>query len=135
MTDEKQIELAKRYLNVTFTEDFDGADLYCYTESTRDGYDVYVVTHDMNNISINEDVFYYDSELASSLMEEIESYGGFIKVHIDSYLADDIYLDDQFLEYFVEHAEEIIKDFEDELSEEEVKEFKVEHGLIEEDEA
>ena len=28
----------------------------------------------------------------------------------------------------------IIKDFEDELSEEEVKEFKVEHGLIEEDE-
>jgi hypothetical protein len=67
-------------------------------------------------------------------MEEIESYGGFITVHIDSYLADDIYLDDQFLEYFVEHAEEIIKDFEDELSEEEVKEFKVEHGLIEEDE-
>ena len=46
-----------------------------------------------------------------------------------------LYLDDQFLEYFVEHAEEIIKDFEDELSEEEVKEFKVEHGLIEEDEA
>jgi len=67
-------------------------------------------------------------------MEEIESYGGFIKVHIDSYLADDIYLDDQFLEYFVEHAEEIIKDFEDELSEEEIQEFKVEHGLIEEDE-
>ena len=42
MTDEKQIELAKRYLNVTFTEDFDSADIYCYTESTRDGYDVYV---------------------------------------------------------------------------------------------
>ena len=135
MKDERKIELVKSYFNVTFTEDFDGADLYCYTESTRDGYDVYVVTHDMNNISINEDVFYYDSELASSLMEEIESYGGFIKVHIDSYLADDIYLDDQFLEYFVEHSEEIIKDFEDELSEEEVKEFKVEHGLIEEDEA
>ncbi len=134
MTDEKQIELAKRYLNVTFTEDFDNADIYCYTESTRDGYDVYVLTHDHNAPTICEDVFYYDSELASSLMEEIESYGGFITVHIDSYLADDIYLDDQFLEYFVEHAEEIIKDFEDELSEEEVKEFKVEHGLIEEDE-
>ena len=112
MTDEKQIELAKRYLNVTFTEDFDNADIYCYTESTRDGYDVYVLTHDHTAPTICEDVFYYDSELASSLMEEIESYGGFIKVHIDSYLADDIYLDDQFLEYFVEHAEEIIKDFE-----------------------
>lgn len=135
MIDEKQIELAKRYLNVTFTEDFDNADIYCYTESTRDGYDVYVLTHDHTGPNICEDVFYYDSELASSLMEEIESYGGFIKVHIDSYLADDIYLDDQFLEYFVEHAEEIIKYFKDELSEEEIQEFKVEHDLIEEDEA
>ena len=132
MTDEKQIELAKRYLNVTFTEDFDNADIYCYTESTRDGYDVYVVTHDMNAISINEDVFYYDSDVAESLIDEITSYGGFIKVYIDMYLADEIYLDDQLLELFAENVERII---EDELpSEEEIKELNVEYSLNEEDE-
>jgi len=132
MKDERKIELVKSYFNVTFTEDFDGADLYCYTESTRDGYDVYVVTHDMNGISINEDVFYYDSELASSLMEEIESYGGFIKVHIDSYLADDIYLDDQLLELFADNVKRIV---EDELpSEKEIEELNVEYDLNEEDE-
>ncbi len=133
MKEERKIELVKSYFNVTFTEDFDGADLYCYTESTRDGYDVYVVTHDMNNISINEDVFYYDSDVAESLIDEITSYGGFIKVYVDMYLADEIYLDDQLLELFAENVERII---EDELpSEEEIKELNVEYDLTEENEA
>ena len=132
MKDERKIELVKSDFNVTFTEDFDGADLYCYTESTRDGYDVFVVTHDMNNISINEDVFYYDSDVAEALIDEITSYGGFIKVYIDMYLADEIYLDDQLLELFAENVERII---EDELpSEEEIKELNVEYSLTEENE-
>ena len=125
MNNERKIELVKSYFNVTFTEDFDKADLYCYSESTRDGYEVYVVTHDMNNISINEDV-------AEALKDEITSYGGFIKVYIDMYLADEIYLDDQLLELFAENVEKII---EDELpSEEEIKELNVEYSLNEEDE-
>jgi len=132
MKDERKIELVKSYFNVTFTEDFDKADLYCYSESTRDGYEVYVVTHDMNNISINEDVFYYDSDVAEALIDEITSYGGFVKIYIDSYLADDIYLDDQLLELFAENVEKII---EDELpSEEEIKELNVEYSLTEENE-
>ena len=132
MKDERKIELVKSYFNVTFTEEFDKADLYCYSESTRDGYEVYVVTHDMNNISINEDVFYYDSDVAEALKDEITSYGGFIKVYIDMYLADEIYLDDQLLELFAENVERII---EDELpSEEEIKELNVEYSLNEEDE-
>jgi len=132
MKDERKIELVKSYFNVTFTEDFDGADLYCYSESTRDGYEVYVVTHDMNNISINEDVFYYDSDIAEALKDEITSYGGFIKVYIDMYLADEIYLDDQLLELFAENVERII---EDELpSEKEIEELNVEYSLTEEDE-
>ena len=127
MKDERKIELVKSYFNVTFTEDFEGADLYCYSESTRDGYEVYVVTHDMNNISINEDVFYYDSDIAEALKDEITSYGGFIKVYIDMYLADEIYLDDQLLELFAENVKEIVKD---ELpSEEEIKELNVEYRL------
>ncbi len=132
MKDERKIELVKSYFNVTFTEDFDGADLYCYTESTRDGYDVYVVTHDMNGISINEDVFYYDSDVAEALIDEITSYGGFIKIYIDSYLADDIYLDDQLLELFADNVKRIV---EDELpSEKEIEELNVEYDLNEEDE-
>ena len=132
MKDERKIELVKSHFNVTFTEDFDGADLYCYTESTRDGYDVYVVTHDMNNISINEDVFYYDSDIAEALKDEITSYGGFIKVYIDMYLADEIYLDDQLLELFADNVKRIV---EDELpSEKEIEELNVEYDLNEEDE-
>ena len=86
----------------------------------------------MDAISINEDVFYYDSDVADALIDEITAYGGFIKVYIDSYLADDIYLDDQLLELFAENVDKII---EDELpSEEEIKELNVEYSLTEEDE-
>jgi len=132
MKDERKIELVKSYFNVTFTEDFDGADLYCYTESTRDGYDVYVLTHDHTAPNICKDVFYYDSDVAEALIDEITSYGGFIKIYIDSYLADDIYLDDQLLELFADNVKRIV---EDELpSEKEIEELNVEYDLNEEDE-
>ena len=82
----------------------------------------------MNNISINEDVFYYDSDVAEALKDEITSYGGFIKVYIDMYLADEIYLDDQLLELFAENVKEIVKD--ELLSEEEIKELNVEYSFL-----
>ena len=45
------------------------ADYFMYTESTADGYEVYVATeHPNGDVNINEDVHYYDSDLAEVLM-------------------------------------------------------------------
>jgi hypothetical protein len=133
LTEEKMIKIAKKSLGLTTTEDFNGADLYCYNESTVDGYDVFVLTHDTTNINICENVYYYDSDLASALMEEIQYNGGSETVlHIDSYLWDDIYMDDQMLEYFGETIDDIIENNEEEgygLTPAEIQELKEEHGL------
>ena len=133
LTEEKMIKIAKKSLGLTTTEDFNGADLYCYNESTVDGYDVFVLTHDTTNINICENVYYYDSDLASAIMEEIQYNGGCETVlHIDSYLWDDIYMDDQMLEYFGETIDDIIENNEEEgygLTPAEIQELKEEYGL------
>ena len=133
LTEEKMIEIAKKALGLTLTENFNSADIYCYNESTVDGYDVFVLTHDTTNINICENVYYYDSDLASAIMEEIQYNGGSETVlHIDSYLWDDIYMDDQMLEYFGETIDDIIENNEEEgygLTPAEIQELTEEYGL------
>ena len=45
-----------------------------YEETTADGYSVYVVTHDMNNVCVSEDVYYYESDIPSAIMEHDKHY-------------------------------------------------------------
>ena len=118
------------YLNTEIVDEFDKGDFKVYSESTADGYEVYVATHDDQNVSINEDVYYYDSDLAETIMEVLEEH---YSVYIDEYLYDDIYMDDQFEEYFNEHVEDIVSDSPDSFTEEELKFVKSEY-LDEEEE-
>ena len=120
---EKQIndeDLAKesvlKHFNVEFTDDYSSsADFYIYEESTADGYSVYVATHDTSSISINENVYYYDSDLGDALEEFIKYSNG------DEHTPEVIYVDDlnqdfiddamvQLFEYLSERLEEEIID-------------------------
>ena len=105
------------YLSTEIVDEFDKGDFKVYSESTADGYEVYVATHDDQNVSINEDVYYYDSDLAEVIMEVLEEH---YSVYIDEYLYDDIYMDDQFEEYFSEHVEDIVSDSPDSFTKEEL---------------
>ena len=134
LTEEKMIKIAKQSLGLTITDSFnDGCDLYCYNESTVDGYDVWVLTHSLKDINISENVYYYESDLASAVMEEIGYNGGSeTLLHMDEYMWDDLYMDDQMLEYFAEAVEDIIEDNDEEdygLTKAEIQELKEEHGL------
>ena len=46
---------------------------YIYEETTRDGYTVYVSTYNPNAININEDIYYYDSDMAGCVIEAFHS--------------------------------------------------------------
>ena len=134
LTEEKMIKIAKKSLGLTITDSFDtSCDLYCYNESTVDGYDVWVLTHSLQDVNICENVYYYDSDLASAVMEEIQYNGGSkTLLHMDSYMWDDIYMDDQMLEYFGETIDSIIEDNDEEgygLTPAEIQELKEEYGL------
>ena len=111
--------------------DWDKADVKAYTESTADGYELFIVTMDDHHPSINEDVHYYDSDVAEAVMENLEQ--GY-SVYIDSYLYDDIYLDDSFEEYFSSNVEDIVDANPDSFTKEELEFVKLEYGLDEETE-
>ena len=122
------------YLDTTMyhdMNDWDKADVKAYTESTADGYELFIVTMDDQNPSINEDVHYYDSDVAEQVMENLEQ--GY-SVYIDEYLYDDIYLDDSFEEYFSSNVEDIVDANPDSFTKEELEFVKLEYGLDEETE-
>jgi hypothetical protein len=125
---EKQIndeDLAKesvlKHFNIEFTDDYRGdADFYVYEESTADGYSVYIATHDQNSVNVNENVYYYDSDLNDVIREFIKYSNG------DEYDPEIIYVDDlhqqfiddaimQLFEYLAERfEEEVIDELKDE---------------------
>ena len=134
ITEEKMIKIAKQALGLTTTDSFNsGCDLYCYNESTVDGYDVWILTHSMNNINVSENVYYYDGDLADAVMEEIQYNGGSeTLLHMDEYLWDDLYMDDKMQEYFGETIDDIIENNDEEgygLTSAEIQELKNEYGL------
>ena len=132
LTEEKMIKIAKQALGLTVTDSFDSScDLYCYNESTVDGYDVWVLTHSLNDVNVSENVYYYDGDLASAVMEEIQ-YNSETLLHMDEYLWDDLYMNDQMLEYFAETVDDIIESNDEEgygLTTAEIQELKDEYGL------
>ena len=121
------------YLNTEMyhdMNDWDKADVKAYTESTADGYELFIVTFNDQHPSINEDVHYYDVEVGDRVMENLEQ--GY-SVYIDEYLYDDVYLDDQFEEYFTSNVESIISDDPELFNDEQMKFIREEYGIEIED--
>ena len=111
-------KLVLDYLDTSMEHDnFNRGDFKVYSETTADGYEVYIATHDDKNVNIQDDVYYYDSDLTDVIMEKL--YYRY-SVYIDSYLYDDIYMDDKFEEYFNENVEDIVNDSPDSFTKEEL---------------
>ena len=56
------------------TDNWQNPDFSIYEESTADGYSVWIASADTNRININEDVYYYNSDLSDVLYEAIPDY-------------------------------------------------------------
>ena len=107
-TQEKIIEAVKKYHGIKIDENaYQSADVYAYEETTADGYSVYVVTGSMDNVCIAEDVYYYESDIPSAIMEYIDYSNGHCTLYADEYFLDDICFDDMLLESFQEIADKI----------------------------
>ena len=113
---ETMIKVVQEYFNFRIDENaYGNYDIAAYTESTADGYEVYVVTNDMNSISICEDVYYYESDVPQAIIDEIIGYGGNdIVIYADQYFLDEIYFDDELADLFVENIDDILAEAEEE---------------------
>ena len=132
MEEKRMIEILKSQLGLNITTDineFDKVDCTIYSESTADGYDVYVVTNDSKSPHICEDVYYYDHDIADRFADQIK--WGDTSFYIDDDIYEDCYIEDKLVEMFTESVEDIVKG--DVITEEERKFLIEEYGLEEKD--
>ena len=120
---EKQIndeDLAKesvlKHFGVEIIDNYSSnADFYVYEESTADGYSVFVATHDQSVVNVNENVYYYDSDLSDALVDFMK-YSNGSEDYPNVVYVDDLnqqFIDDaivQLFEYLTERFEEEIID-------------------------
>ena len=81
-------ESVLNHYHVKLTENFQDGDFNIYEESTADGYEVWVASHDINRVNICEDVYYYDSDLADVLVENIKWSNGSENYEYVIYISD-----------------------------------------------
>ena len=86
-------------------------DVYYYTETTADGYEVWIRTHEENKVCVSEDVYYYDNDWLEDLAEHIRD--GYT-IHID----DAHYGDCTFTEVIEELYEDYFNDMKEEVENE-----------------
>jgi hypothetical protein len=130
MLESRMIELIKNHLEISISQDvsdFDNVDCHIYSESTADGYDVYICTNDTRNPSICEDVYYYDNDLSDAFQEQVR-YGDKTFYVCDS-IYEDCYFDDTLVEMFVEYVDDIVENDELDITLEEINYLKKEYDL------
>ena len=111
--EERMIKLYKDWADIdisTDVNDFENVDCNIYSESSADGYDLWICTNDTRRPSICEDVYYYDHDLADAFEQELR-YGN-RTFYICEYVFEDCYFNDKLVELFAENVEEIVKDAE-----------------------
>jgi hypothetical protein len=89
---ENSLEKLQTHYEFELTDSYNRTpDYSIYTETTADGYEVWVATSgDGRNICINEDVYYYDSDLAQALYDAMFDYNELIYVDdLDAYYVQD----------------------------------------------
>ena len=111
------IEQLEKLLNAKITEDFSrNPELSIYTQSTADGYDVYIITSDVYRIDWENDIYYYEPSF-EDIVKRIKEVDGTVYCS-DNFIDDPIIvycsdIEQFFNEYEVEDYIERNKDNED----------------------
>lgn len=113
---DEAIKVVKNHYEFDITDTWNKTpDYSIYAETTADGYEVWVTTSgDGRNVCINEDVHYYDHDLAERLVEAASDYNELI--YVDDIDSD--YVQDAVMQLYESYTSEMKKQVEDELIEE-----------------
>ena len=113
---DEALKVIQKHYDFELTDNWNGTpDFSIYTETTADGYEVWVATTgDGRNVCINEDVHYYENDLNDKLAEAMTDYNELIYVDdLDSY-----YVQDAVTSVYDEYVNDIKQEVENELIEE-----------------
>ena len=143
MKTERKIEILLKFVGSEITHDCNKAysyncevDMAVEQEGTADGYEVYTFKHPEEQLCLSEDVHYYDNDLPELITEALTD--GECLLYIDEYLYEDLGIEEQLENSFVEYVEDIIAQEsngkEDNiLTKQELEELKEEYYVEDED--
>lgn len=113
---DEALKVIQTHYDFELTDNWNGTpDYSIYTETTADGYEVWVATSgDGRNVCINEDVHYYENDLSDRLVEAMTDYNELIYVDdLESY-----YVEDAVREVYDSYVNDMKEEVENELIEE-----------------
>tara|TARA_R110002020_G_scaffold195886_1_gene396827 strand:+ start:18 stop:464 length:447 start_codon:yes stop_codon:yes gene_type:complete len=113
---DEALKVIQNHFEFELTDDWNGTpDYSIYTETTADGYEVWVATTgDGRNVCINEDVYYYDNDLSEPLIDAMTDYNELI--YVEDISAN--YVEDAVYRVYEEYVNDIKQEVENELIEE-----------------
>jgi len=105
------LERIKNHFDFEITDGWNNnPDIMFYTETTSDGYEVWIATDDDRHPSINEDVYYYESDWLEK-MEDAMTDGMtiyFQELNDDNYEFQEV-VHDVYEEYYNDKRQELIE--------------------------
>jgi len=113
-TDE-QLSIVLDHFDAEITHDFMNGQIKFYEETTADGYSIYIATESPDNVSICDDVFYYESDRFSKFEDAVLDG---LNIYIDDYDMGDYGLQDQIERVYQRYYREMQARVEQELIEE-----------------
>jgi|11BtaG_2_1085332.scaffolds.fasta_scaffold08950_7 hypothetical protein len=119
------LKFIKEKYGISFDDSYSkrNYEFYIYEESTADGYSVFIVQDDNKNVSVCENVYYYDNDLNELLVKAIIDLGypgrdsDFYIEDMDAYWFSDA-LQELYSDYYSDKLEELMDELEDEGYEE-----------------
>jgi len=110
-----KLDAIKQHYEFSISEDWGNPNIMFYTETTADGYEVWIATDDDRSPSINGDIYYYDSDWLEKMPQAM--YDGadiyYTDLGSDEYAFQEV-VDEVYEEYYDEKRKEV----EEELIEE-----------------
>ena len=118
--EEHVFESVCKHFDLTLTDTWKpNLDFYIYEESTADGYTAYIATHDFNAINVNENVYQYDGELTSLLVQAIiDADHGDAEIYVGALNDRECWIQDAMSELYIDLYKLYVEEIEHELIDE-----------------
>jgi len=115
ISQEDRISQLRNYYGFEIVTDWDKCDAYFYTDTTADGYEIWIATEQEGNVCINEDVYYYETEWFEKLADYLRDG---CRVYVDSYSQDEYGFEEVIEALYEELYMDKYEEIEDQLKDE-----------------
>ena len=114
---DKKINVIKDHFDFSISSDWGNPDMMFYTETTADGYEVYIATDDDRKPSVNDDIYYYESDwlekMADVMTEGRDIYFQDYNDDAENYEFQEV-IDEVYDNYFNDKKQEVENELIDE---------------------